>query len=184
MRCSDCVGLIAQKLAGTLSANELEGLQRHLAQCPQCRREELLQIKISEALAERPEGELSVGFTQRVMTRTQRLRRTRRAILALTRLAPAYGAAAVILLLLGFGIDLARAIPPAMEAMAQATVPPLVWLGEGVVGIFAHLPAVGTEPVGGVSNLGGSLTTMLGGVVIAIAAVFWAFSRVFSFMRE
>jgi anti-sigma factor RsiW len=184
VKCSDCVRLIAEKLAGTLPADELEGLESHLRQCQRCRGEEVLQTRIIESLARKPEVGLSAGFTQRVMARAQKLQRARRAVLALTRLAPAFGAAAVIVLILVFRIDVGRAIVPAMEAVAQAIAPPLVWSGEAIVGAFAQIPTVEVKPVGDLGRLGGSLITMLGGVVVACMAVFWAFSKVVDFMRN
>ncbi|MFZ1948075.1 MAG: zf-HC2 domain-containing protein, partial [bacterium] len=67
--CVDCVELIARKLDRSLSADEEKALAGHLAECPACRAELLLQQRIAESLSAAPGPALAADFTRRVAAR-------------------------------------------------------------------------------------------------------------------
>jgi anti-sigma factor RsiW len=185
MKCSDFVVLIARKLDGTLPERETGQLEAHLSACSRCRAELVLQKKLIHSLKKEIPGRLSGDFTRRVTERAAELAgEERRRRFRLADLLTAIPIAAVATLLIVFGKDLAVIMAPAMEVLADTTGGPLAALGNRVADALAASSAFSdtTLPVSGV--LARVFANMYVGITIACAAVVWAFSKAYTFVRE
>ena len=185
MKCSDCVELIARKLDGMLTGSEAEKLDAHLSRCDRCRGELALQKKLLHALKQDLPGRLPADFTRRVTGRAIRLEgKERRRRFRLADLLPAVPALAGALLLVFFWRDLAGVIAPAMEGLANATEGPLAAFGKGVAEALAASSSVSDAALPGSGVMSRIFSNTYAGVAIAGAAVVWAFSKAYAFVRE
>jgi anti-sigma factor RsiW len=184
MKCSDCVVLIARKLDGTLTPTEARQLDAHLARCGRCCAEMLLQKRILHALKQELPGDLPDDFTRRVTGRAARLAGgERRRWFRLSSLLPAVPALAAALLLVFFWRDLAIILAPAMEAFANATGGPLADLSESVAETLAASSSVTDTGLPGSEAMSRVFANLYVSAGIAGAAVVWAFSRAYRFVR-
>ncbi len=185
MKCSDYVVLIAGKLDGTLTDHEKEQLETHLSQCARCRAELVLQKKLVHALKLDTPGTVSADFTRRVTGQAARLAgEERRRRFRLTGLLPAIPVAACVVLLVVFGRDLAGIMAPAMEVVADATGGPLAAFGDRIAEALGGLSAVSDATLPGSGVLSRIFANTYVGITIAGAAVVWAFSKAYTFVRE
>jgi anti-sigma factor RsiW len=185
MRCSDCVALIARKLDGTLTGRETKRLETHLAECGRCRAELVLQKKLVHALKKEISDGVSGDFTRRVTERTADLAGARRRQwFNLRNLLPAIPAVAAAILLVVFGKDLGALVAPGVEAVADVTGGPLAAFGDRVAQTLAGIPTVsdGSLPDSGI--LSRIFANLYVGISIACAAVVWAFSKAYTFVRD
>ena len=185
MKCSDCVVLIARKLDGTLTGSEAEQLDAHLSRCDRCRAELVLQKKLLHALKQELPQSLPAGFTHRVTARAIRLEgKERRRRFRLADLLPAVPALAGAVLLVFFWRDLAGIIAPAMEGLANVTEGPLAAFGKGIAEALAASSSVRDAALPGSGVMSRIFSNTYVGAAIAGAAVVWAFSRAYAFVRE
>lgn len=185
MKCSDCVVLIARKLDRALTRSQTEQLDAHLSQCGRCRAELAFQKKLLHTLKQEIPGSLPGDFTRRVTGRAARLageeRRRRFRLADLLRAVPV---AAGALLLVVFWRDLAGIIAPAMEGLADLTGAPLAAFGNRVAEALAASSAVSDMSLPGSGVMSRVFANAYVGVTIACAAVVWAFSKAYTFVRE
>jgi len=173
MNCLSYIELIAAKLDGALSGPELRELDRHLAGCPRCRAELLLQKKIAGALAEDAPSPLPADFTRRVSKQVMASNRRRRLLSAVPVLIPALPLVTGILLTLVFRNAIARMLPPALESLTMRVAAPLASLGASLAESIQ---------TGHVAYR--SMTLTVASASLGLVAVLWAFRRVRAFLAE
>jgi uncharacterized membrane protein len=184
MNCAGYAAWIAKRLDGMLPEECLQELEEHLAVCRRCRAELVLQKKITESLAETPSSGLGPEFVRRVSDRALEISRAQSRRERLGILIPVFGFAAAVVLLVALRSDLTRVLPPLMEAMVRALDGPAASIGDTVTGFLAGVfsfQAIHFEFPQVIHRL---LLANMTGVVIACAAVLWAFRRVYAFLRE
>jgi anti-sigma factor RsiW len=184
MNCSDYVEWIAQKLDGTLPEQQRRELEDHSSHCDRCRAELLLQSKIHQALAQEPGPGLSPDFaervTRRVLARAKAYRRAR----WFRTLAPVFAFAGGVVLLYLVRADLARALPPMMDVLADAISAPIAWLGDLVLGFLGRISNLSGQRIPVLEQMSGPLMTTLTVTVIGTVPAIWAFYRIFAFLKE
>jgi anti-sigma factor RsiW len=185
MKCSDCVELIARKLDGMLTPMETEQLNTHLAGCVRCRAELALQKKIIGTLKQEiPDGPRR-DFTQRVTERAHSLAgRERRRRLHLDDFLPVIPVGATALLIVLFRSEIAGFLSPVMESLAELIGGPLAALGEGLAEALAASSTLTDTDLPGSGLLPRVFSNVYVGAAVSCAAVAWAFSRAYSFVRE
>lgn len=185
MKCSDCVVLIARKLDGSLTEGETEQLETHLSECSRCRAELVLQKKLIHSLKQEIPGRLPGDFTRRVTEQAADLARGEsRRRFRLADLLPAIPVAACVVLLVVFGRDIAGIMAPAMEALADTIGGPASAFGERVAEALAESSAVSEASLPGSEVLSRVFANTYVGITMACAAVGWAFSKAYAFVRE
>jgi hypothetical protein len=97
---------------------------------------------------------------------------------------PAIPAVAAAILLVVFGKDLGALVAPGVEAVADVTGGPLAAFGDRVAQTLAGIPTVsdGSLPDSGI--LSRIFANLYVGISIACAAVVWAFSKAYTFVRD
>lgn len=184
MKCSDYVVWIAHRLDGSLTEREAEELEAHLVGCSRCRAEMALQKKLVHSLKQEIPVRLPGDFTRRVSQRAARLARQESRRFRLADLVRAVPVAAGLALLVIFSRDLAGIIAPAMESIAGAIGGPLAVFGESIAGPLSQSSAASGQGLPYAETLSRILANTYVGVTIACAAVAWAFSRAYAFVRQ
>ena len=184
MECSRYAEWIAHKLEGTLPPGQQNELEKHLSVCRRCRAELLLQRMIIQSLQEEIPSGLPAGFTQRVSHRALEMAKARRRSQRWAILIPAVAPAVAIILLVLVRVQLARELPTAMNTFAHTVASPLAWMGGRFVELLARPVGLAADKTVFMEAVLRPLMTNLAAVIIACAAVFWAFSRVLTFIRE
>lgn len=181
MSCSRYIEWIAARLAGSLAEDRNRELEKHLATCPRCRAELLLQKRIHTSLLKTEQSGLTAGFTERIVGQVRQRERLNRRSMRLANLLPAAALAAGILLAFVFRFQIDRYVPPAMEGFANRIAGPLVTLGDGVLSLLARLPAP-PQDNGWTGWVPSVMTNTLVLSAVACAGVFWALSKVRSYL--
>jgi anti-sigma factor RsiW len=184
MRCSDYIGWIALKLEGTLSPDREHELEGHLAACPRCRAELLLQKKIGESLIEEAPSRLSPDFTQRVSSRALATVRLERRLRTVRRLVPALVYSVGVVFLLIFRAQIAQLMAAMSAEVAEATNQAGTRLASVLTGMFPASLDISAESHPLLTTLNQLLTNTLVAAGLACGLVVWAFSRVLTFMRD
>lgn len=176
MTCNHYVDLIARKLEGALSAKELEALKTHLADCPRCRLELVLQQRIARALAQAPGSALAADFAERVSRRAFELARTDTGARRWGYFVPVAANAVVVLLAILYRADIAAALGPVFAALGQVAGSVVHWAGGASGQVSGPTRAVGLTG----TYLFGTLAPLLG----ASAMIILASSRIFALRRR
>jgi anti-sigma factor RsiW len=184
MKCETCAEWISARIEGTLKHEHVDELERHLAECSRCRAELLFQKSLTRSLKQDPLSTLPDEFVAKVTARAVSMRSASRRIEMLKSLVPAAAMVIGVVAAWVFRGPLAEAIPGAMTALAETLAGPLGLAGRSFAGLFpgsSDLPSVAARG----DALAASPTAML--VVatgIGCIVLFWAFSKVFDFLRE
>jgi anti-sigma factor RsiW len=177
--------LISLKLDGTLTWDQSGQLDAHLSRCDRCRAELALQKKLLHALKQELPRSLPADFTRRVTGQAARLEgKDRRRRFRLRDLLPAVPAAAAALVLVFFWREVGGVIAPAMEAIADATGGPLAAFGNRISETLAASPAASEARLPVSEVMSRVFSNMYVGATIAGAAVVWAFSKAYTFVRQ
>jgi anti-sigma factor RsiW len=185
MKCSDYVAWISLKLDGTLSEGEVRDLETHLAECSRCRAELALQKKLIHSLKQEVPARLPASFTRQVTQRAKGLAGAeRRRRLRLADFLPALLPAAAAVLLIVFNRQISAAVSPSMEAIAESAGGPLVSAGDRIAAALSSLATASDGSPLGSESLASILSNTYVGLTIACAAITWAFTKAYTFLRE
>lgn len=176
MTCDRYIDMIGRKLEGSLSASELEALTKHIADCPECRLELLLEEKIARALGQTPGAALPADFAERVSKRAFELARTEKRGRRWGYLIPVAANAVVVALAILYRADIAAGLAPVFGALGQAAGSLLHWAGSGSGGISGSARTMGLS--------GTYLLGTLGPLVSAFAVIIVASSRIYALRRR
>jgi anti-sigma factor RsiW len=189
--CIENVELIMKHVDGLLPPALVTELEAHLAGCPACRAELLLQKRIRDALSEELHPRLSIDFTRHVTEKvrsTQEAEVLRRRGLAWTSLVPAVTLAVLTLLMFIWREEaraiLPRVLGPTWSALSAAAG----WVGQGLSKALAGTGGAPVQHLSGlrVSGLEAASGPILIGllVLLSVLPVVWCFQRVADFLRE
>ena len=129
MNCDDCVDRIARRLDGSLSQDEERALAGHLAECPACRAELLLQQGIAESLRAAPAPALASDFTRRVTSRAFAEDRYRARARRWGYFIPVAAFAVVVLVAAAYRAEIAGALAPVVAAVGGTMGAAARWIG-------------------------------------------------------
>jgi anti-sigma factor RsiW len=184
MNCHDGIGLVSRKLSGLISETERRELERHLAECSGCRAELRLQQRIHEALSEPAPSALPAGFGERVsrlaLAQAKRESRTR----TLGYLLPVFANAVILVLVILYNGQIARALAPSFGAIGEASATGLAWIGNGIGEALRDMGVTGSVSGGAASAAASLAVRTWGTALVAMALAGWALSRAYAFLRK
>ncbi len=184
MNCSGYTEWIARKMDGLLPEESARALAAHLSLCPRCRAELLLQTRIHEALSRELPAGLSHDFALEVTRKALRDSKAERRARLWANLVPALAFAGGAVLLLTFRADLARLLPALVKALTGGLAAPVAWIGNAVLGFLAHLTDFPAEQMAVLEIVSRPLVVTVTATLLGIVPTFWAFYRIFAFLRD
>jgi anti-sigma factor RsiW len=183
MKCSDYIEWISRRVDGSLPRDQFAELEEHLAVCARCRAEYRLQKKIIAALGQAEPSGLSPDFTKVVAARTLEIAEARRRAEKLEPLIPALVFAAAAIVLFIFRTQVAAAVEPGMDTLADVIGGPLARLGSIFAGITPSDMGVATDSTSFVQRVSQPVVVIGTAVALACASAVWAMRKAASLLR-
>ncbi len=176
MNCDHYIDWIARRIEGSLSPMELNALQRHLSECPRCRTEVLLQVRIAKSLALPSVSSLPGDFAERVSRRALAHVRAERRAQRWGYLIPVLANAVVVLLAVTYRADIASFLAPLFSAFGAAAGTAVRWVGSGVTQASGPTKAVNLPAVHALGTWGP--------LVCATVVIVLATSKIYELRRR
>ena len=184
MNCYDSIELVSRKLSGLISETERHQLERHLAECPGCRAELRLQQRIQEVLSEPVPAALADDFAERVTRRALAGSRREGRARALGYLLPIFVNAMVLILVILYRGQIARALAPSFGAIGEGVAAGVAWIGHGVGEALREIGGTESAAGGLIDAAAPQAVWMWTTTAAAVALVGWALSRAYAFLRK
>lgn len=175
MNCRGMIELIARKLDGALSDEEVRSLDAHLLQCSACRAELVLQQEIEKSLRIAPAEALSSDFGQRVANLAFRQAHAQEWGRRMGYALPVLANAVVLVLAIIYRGGVAQVLAPFFSSLAASSRS----LFEGIGAAMPHV----TVHAGGPSPHVMHVLGVWGPVACASAVLIIASSKIFALRR-
>jgi anti-sigma factor RsiW len=183
MNCQAYIRLISRELSELAGAEEIDELHRHLAGCPQCRREFEFQRSIHEALSRPLASPLPADFAERVLGRALADAGHRSRARAVNYSLPVMATATVTILVILYRAPIARALAPVFYVLGEGVGRAIAGLGSRIAEAASDLGRAQAVS-GGRVVVAGQVTKMWGIALAALAATGWALSRAYAYLRR
>jgi anti-sigma factor RsiW len=179
LSCDKWVRQISLSLTGSLGRAEAEELKKHLAGCPGCRAELVLQKEIEKALSVEAHSGLSADFAQKVGEETLRIAGRAKSARPWPVMVPPLAAAAAAAALFFMVMNLTGGDSSAFEQVVRALVKPLTWF----FGLFGGLLGGAAARVSSIDPQIGRAAGLLGASLAAVIPAFWGLRRFIVYLR-
>lgn len=184
MKCADYAVWIALKIDGALGADKEKELENHLTTCARCRADLMLQSRIHDALKQEMPSGLSQDFTERVSERALALTEREKRFIRLPDLAPVFGFAVGIILLLVFRTQVANSLVPLMQSFGNLLGAGAGAVGETVLAMGERLPELPADSTTGCTPASRMIASLGMPCFIAGMFVLWSMLRVRAYLRS